>query len=86
MLRDQILPALMVAARLAFFATMIFIMDGAPYHGLRVTYELLFNTFGADRVWALNRFQDLLFTIQWPPYSPDLTVCDYFLNTYVKSK
>lgn len=24
--------------------------------------------------------------INWPPYSPDLTVCDYFLGPYLKER
>jgi hypothetical protein len=33
LLRDQIIPRLQTAARNPFFMIMVFIMDGAPYHG-----------------------------------------------------
>ena len=53
--------------------------DGAPAHrNARVT-ERLRNLFGNQTV-ALNHRRE------WPPRSPDLTPCDFFLWGYVKCK
>ena len=45
----------------------------------RAVRELLRNVF-TDRIIALNH------TIEWPPRSPDLTPCDFFLWGHLKSK
>ncbi|KAF2352904.1 Protein of unknown function DUF4817 [Trinorchestia longiramus] len=53
--------------------------DGAPAHRLLVVKERLRELFGT-RIVALS------YDIEWPPRSPDLTPCDYFLWRYLKNK
>ena len=40
----------------------------------RLIYQLLMGVFGPDRAWILQRFNDVAFNINFPPYSPCLTV------------
>ncbi|GFT34964.1 uncharacterized protein TNCV_786771 [Trichonephila clavipes] len=51
----------------------IFMQDGAPPHIARRVKDLLRRSFGDDRV--LSRH----FHHAWPPRSPDLSPCDYWL-------
>ena len=53
--------------------------DGAPAHRLVAVRNRLAEVFG-HRVIAL--YHD----VEWPPRSPDLTCCDFFLWGYLKSK
>jgi hypothetical protein len=53
--------------------------DGATSHTARVTVNLLKDLF-------LNRLIIRNGDVQWPPQSPDLSSCDYFLWGYLKSK
>ena len=53
--------------------------DGAPAHRLIRVRNRLEELFG-NRVIALNH------RVEWPPRSPDLTPCDFFLWGYLKSK
>ena len=53
--------------------------DGAPCHRFLVVDERLTELFG-EQVIALNRNRE------WPPRSPDLTPCDFFLWGYVKNR
>ena len=53
--------------------------DGAPAHTARETMALLKDCF-PNRL--ISRFGD----IPWPPRSPDLTPCDFFLWGYLKSR
>lgn len=55
------------------------IQDGAPAHRTAAVREKLTDVFG-NRIIALNH------GIEWPPRSPDLTPCDFFLWGYLKSK
>ncbi|GFU68138.1 uncharacterized protein TNCV_248021 [Trichonephila clavipes] len=55
-----------------------FQQDGATFHTVRATIDLLKDTFG-DRL--ISRFGP----VNWPPRSCDLTPLDYFLWDYVKS-
>ncbi|GFS95469.1 uncharacterized protein TNCV_2805941 [Trichonephila clavipes] len=55
-----------------------FQQDGATYHTVRATIDLLKDTFG-DRL--ISRFGP----VNWPPRSCDLTPLGYFLWGYVKS-
>ena len=58
--------------------------DGAKVHAAHFVSNFLFNKIGG-RVCA-GRFYDWHQTgINWPPYSPDLSVLDYFLNDRVKN-
>lgn len=56
-----------------------FQQDGATSHTARVSMDLLRNLFP-------NRLISRNGDIQWPPRSPDLSSCDYFLWGYLKSK
>ena len=53
--------------------------DGAPAHRTTEVREWL-TEFFSQRIIALNR------PVEWPPRSPDLTPCDFFLWGYLKSK
>lgn len=53
--------------------------DGAPAHRLRIVNERLRELFN-NRIVALNH------DIEWPPRSPNLTPCHYFLCGYLKNK
>ncbi|GFW28369.1 uncharacterized protein TNCV_4640341 [Trichonephila clavipes] len=58
----------------------IFMQDGALPHIARRVKDLLRRSFGDDRV--LSRH----FHHAWPPRSPDLSPCDYWLWGYLKSQ
>lgn len=60
-----------------------FMQDGATPHRTREVFEILFKKFGT-RVIGLGfeKFHDG--GIIWPPYSPDLNPCDFFLFGYLK--
>ena len=51
--------------------------DGAPAHRL---VEVRDHVFGNNRVIGVGH------NVEWPPRSPDLTPCDFFLWGYVKDK
>ena len=53
--------------------------DGAPAHRLLAVRDRLNETF-------LNRVVGLGHNVEWPPRSPDLTPCDFFLWGYLKAK
>jgi hypothetical protein len=57
----------------------VFMQDGAPPHIGRAVQQLLRNHFTDDRV--ISRY----FHMAWPPRSPDLTPCDFWLWGYLKS-
>uniref|UniRef100_A0A8C5LJP9 DUF4817 domain-containing protein n=1 Tax=Leptobrachium leishanense TaxID=445787 RepID=A0A8C5LJP9_9ANUR len=57
----------------------LFQQDGATSHTARVSMSVLNNVF-PNRVISRNG------AISWPLRSPDLTVCDFFLWGYLKSK
>ncbi|XP_028418180.1 uncharacterized protein LOC114543364 [Dendronephthya gigantea] len=54
--------------------------DGAPAHRLIEVRDRLNRVFGENHVIALGH------NIKWPPRSPDLTPCDFFLWGYVKNR
>lgn len=58
---------------------MYFQQDGAPPHNSRIA-----------RNYLQNRFQERLITthgpVRWPPRSPDLTPCDFFLWGHLKNR
>ncbi|XP_039280434.1 uncharacterized protein LOC120350562 [Nilaparvata lugens] len=56
-----------------------FQQDGATSHTARVSMDLMRNLFP-------NRLISRNGDIQWPPRSPDLSSCDFFLWGYLKSK
>jgi hypothetical protein len=54
--------------------------DGAPAHRLIQVRDRLNEVFGNNRVVGLDH------DVEWPPRSPDLTPCDFFLWGYLKDK
>jgi hypothetical protein len=54
-----------------------FMQDGAPAHRANQTLNLLRDVFG-DNLISLGA------EVEWPPRSPDLTPCDYFLWGFLK--
>ena len=54
--------------------------DGAPPHIGKSVQQLLRQHFTEER--DISR----CFHVAWPPRSPDLTPCDFFLWGYLKSK
>ena len=54
--------------------------DGAPAHRLIEVRDRLNRVFGNNRVIGLGH------DVEWPPRSPDLTPCDFFLWGYLKDK
>ncbi len=56
------------------------LQDGAPAHRLIEVRDRLNRVFGNNRVVGLGH------NIEWPPRSPDLTPCDFFLWGYLKNK
>lgn len=62
----------------------IFQQDGAPPHW-SVNVRTFLNTNLPNR-WIGRAGQDDKVFCKWPPRSPDLTVCDFFLWGYVKDK
>jgi hypothetical protein len=62
----------------------IFQQDGAPPHFLNGVREWL-NNFVPYRWIGRHGPNDLVF-LRWPPRSPDLTPCDFFLWRYVKDR
>ena len=54
--------------------------DGAPAHRLIEVRDRLNRVFGNN--WVIGLGQD----VEWPPRSPDLTPCDFFLWVYLKDK
>ncbi|GFT46894.1 uncharacterized protein TNCV_3989541 [Trichonephila clavipes] len=77
MLQNRIIPSL---ADKHLLERAIFMQDGAPPHIGRRVKALLRRSFGDDRV--LSRH----FNHAWPPRSPDLSPCDYWLWGYLKSQ
>ena len=83
MLNEKVLPQLLGAFNNLFntdhFNQLWWAQDGAPAHNLLAVRQWL-EEFFRNRIIALHH------DIEWPPRSPDLTPCDYFLWGYVKSK
>jgi hypothetical protein len=61
------------------FRNLWWVQDGAPAHRLIAVRDRLRELFG-HRVIALYH------NVEWPPRSPDLTPCDFFLWGYLKNK
>ena len=56
-----------------------FQQDGATAHTARASMEVIRQMFPGH---VISRFGD----VRWPPRSPDLSICDFFLWGYLKSK
>lgn len=72
------LPNLLEQVPLNIRQDMWLLQDGAPPHFRRDVREFLDNTFP-------NRWIGRNGPVAWPPRSPDLTPCDFFLWGYMKS-
>jgi hypothetical protein len=59
------------------FGDLIFMQDGAPPHHHAAVHEWL-NRHFTNR-WIGRSSANLIAPFRWPPYSPDLTPCDFFL-------
>lgn len=77
MIKKKVIPAL---KRRNCFASCIFHQDGAPPHCSKEAIRCLKEKFDDDRLISRNS------SFAWPPYSPDLNPCDYFLRGNLKSK
>lgn len=77
MLEENVIPAL---SQWPNYKELVFIQDGAPAHWAKLTRALL------DRYFP-NRWigRDAGF-ISWPPRSPDLSIVDFFVWGYLKSR
>lgn len=75
MITDYVVPALQ---QHGFLGRAIIQQDGAPAHTAGIVREYLENQFGPERVISLG------FPRIWPPRSPDLAPCDYYLWGHLK--
>lgn len=57
--------------------------DGARLHRTRAVFDYPEETFD-DRLIALDYPEARGKGIEWPPYSPDLNLCDFFLWGFIK--
>ena len=65
------------------FDELIFMQDGAPPHHQALVHEWLDENFPLR--WMGRSSANMKPPLAWPPYSPDLTPCDFF-GGWVKSK
>ena len=85
MINNDVVPDLRDFYNFNFFAANLFedhlwwFQDGAPCHGTLLVRDRLRELFG-NQVVALNH------AVEWPPRSPDMTPCDFFLWGYIKSR
>ena len=80
MINQNVVPALQQHFENdVIFQRLWWAQDGAPAHRLVAVRNRLQDLFG-NRVIALNH------AVEWPPRSPDLTPCDFFLWGYLKNK
>jgi hypothetical protein len=77
MIKNHLIPQM---KRHRSFSRAIFQQDGAPPHTAQETKELLQQQFGAERIISKG------FPFEWPPYSPDLSPCDYWVWNFLKSQ
>ena len=83
MLVEEVFPELMRhfadQFRNKHFERLTWAQDGAPAHRFHMVRNLLDEMFD-------NRVIGLGHQVEWPPRSPDLTPCNFFLWGYLKSK
>lgn len=88
MLQQQFLPA--VEGKLNFFSLisgdpdLVFMQDGAPPHWAVAVRNWLDENFALR--WMGRGSPSSPAPFAWPPYSPDLTPCDFFLWGWIKSQ
>ncbi len=84
MLRQYALPILAVHFQNQYengvFRNLWWVQDGAPGHRRLDVRNMLSQVFPNDHVIGLGHY------VEWPPRSPDLTPCDFFLWGYLKGK
>ena len=73
------------AARHGMLRNYWFQQDGARPHRTQEVFDRLKEVFGS-RIIGLDAPRMTGDGIEWPPYSPDLNVCDFFLWGYIKDK
>lgn len=81
MLRDNAIPAL---RQWPNFDQLVFQQDGAPPHIGGDVLTLLDQTF--PNRWMGRGTRQHPASVAWPPRSPDLTACDYWLWGYMKGR
>ena len=78
MLNNEIIPELRAAYR-EHFNQIWWLQDGAPAHRTNIVKTRLSDVFN-------HRIIGIGFDTEWPPRSPDMTPCDYFLWGHVKNQ
>ena len=71
------LPALLYSVNTNWKNQLWFMQDGHPAHTSHLGLAAIKNQFG-------NKLISNKTTYEWPPRSPDLTPCDFFLWGYIK--
>ncbi len=80
-LKDDVIPAYIRG----HLKSTVYQQDGVEPHTSDENLLLLWNTFKNHVI--SNRFPQMFNTgWNWPPYSPDLKPCDYFLWDYLKNR
>lgn len=82
MLNNDVVPQLLQIFEMQVggaFQHLWWAQDGAPEHCLHAITAHLRELFG-HRVPALHH------NVEWPPHSPDLTPCNFFLWGYLKEQ
>ena len=79
LMRTKFIPALR-RKRGEDISTVTYQKDGAPHYCSDRSLEFL------SRYFPGNRFISRRTDFPWPPYSPDLNPCDYFLWGYLKER
>ena len=72
------------ARKLGIRTTMVFMQDGAPPH-FRKTVRQWLNQKFPERWMGREGSIAIPTPFTWPPYSPDLTPCDFFLWGHIKA-
>ena len=80
MLRTEFFPE---AARMGKIDGFWFMQDGARPHRTDPVFRAINEVFGS-RIIGLGSTDRFLGSIDWPPYSPDLNPCDFWLWGYLK--
>lgn len=82
MLNNEIFPYLLGSEKVEEYW---FMQDGARPHRTQEIFDLLSEQF-SNRIIGLDAPSKTGSGEDWPPYSPDLNPCDYFLWGYLKDK
>jgi len=82
LLRDRVLPEMY---GLGWVENFWYMQDGARPHRTDEVFEFLQEHFGT-RVIGLDYPNYAQGGVEWPPYSPDLNPCDFFLWGYIKDR